>query len=54
MWQVHNVAGDTTCGFMLNDTWYETDKTSFEKYLPLKDLMTTKALMVQLKLSTKT
>ena len=53
-WQVHNVNAprDTTCGFMLNDTWYETDKTSSEECSPLKDLMTTKALMVQLKLST--
>ena len=51
MWQIHNVARDTTCGFTLNDTWYEIDKTSSEKYLPLKDLSTTKAPMVQLKLS---
>ena len=53
MWQVHNVARDTTNGFMLNDTWYEIDKTSSEKHLPLKDLTTTKAPMVQLKLSTE-
>ena len=53
MWQVHNVARDTTNGFMLNDTWYKIDKTSSEKNLPLKDLMITKALMVQLKLSTE-
>ena len=25
-WQQQNVARDTTCGFMLNDTWYEIDK----------------------------
>ena len=52
-WQVHNIARDTTNGFMLNDTWYEIDKTLSEKSLPLNDLMTTKALMVQLKLSTE-
>ena len=38
---------------MLNDSWYEIDKTSSEKYLPLIDLTTTKAPLVQLKLSTK-
>ena len=55
MWQVHNVNAprDTTCGFMLNDTWYEIDKTSSEECSPLKDLMTTKAPLVQLKLSTE-
>ena len=37
---------------MLNDTLYEIDKTSYEKHLPLNDLTTTKAPMVQLKLST--
>ena len=37
---------------MLNDTWYEIDKTLSEECSPLKDLTTTKALMVQLKLST--
>ena len=52
-WQVHNVVKETTNGFMLNNTWCEIDKTSSEKYLPLNDLMTTKAPMVQLKLSTE-
>ena len=40
MWQIPNVSRDTTCGFMLNDIWYEIDQTSSEKYLPLKDLST--------------
>ena len=53
LWQVHNVARDTTKGFMLNDTWYEIDKTSSEQHLLLKDLMTTKAPLAQLKVSTE-
>ena len=53
-WQLHNVIKETMNGFMLNDTWYEIDKMSSEKYLPLNDLMTTKTpSMVQLKLSTE-
>ena len=52
-WQVYNIAmNDTTNGFMLNNTWYEIDKTLSEKPLSSNDLMNTKVPMVQLKLST--
>ena len=37
---------------MLNNTWYEIDKTQSEKPSPLNDLTTTKVPMVQLTLST--
>ena len=53
IWQVHKVPmNNTTNGFMLNNTWYEIYKTPSEEPSPSNDLMNTKVLMVQLKLST--
>ena len=55
-WQIHNVVRDTKNGFMLNDIWYEVeDKTPVPKPEKLNDLdlATTKAPIVQLKLSMK-